>query len=135
MTTPEKPVSTLKRNLFLYLSLAFSAIPAVLFSLYLGVEYLLTLVTEDAFEFFLEACMWLGMLSLVIAVAWRRMKRVKSYPLLLVLALFTFQSFVALDIAYALGAIILFFLAYYLTGLYGYAGEKADNVKDEGGGG
>lgn len=126
MTTQKRPVSIFEKNLFLSLSVAFTAIPAVLFSLYLGVEYLLTLITEDAFGYFLEASMWLGMLSLVIAVTWRRMKREKSYPLLLVIVLFTFQSFVSLDIVYALGVVILFSSIYYLSGLYGYTGEKVE---------
>jgi hypothetical protein len=95
------------------LCLAFTALPGLLVSLFLAVKYLLTLVTEDALWFMLETSMWLGMLFLLAAIAYRRIKREKSYPFLLVLTLFSMQAFIVFKIKFAIPAIVLFALIYF----------------------
>jgi hypothetical protein len=135
MTISERTISILRNNFLMVLSLAFTALPVLLFSLFLAVKYLITLITEDAFRFFLEVWIWLGMFFLLVAIAYRRIKRGKSYPFLLVFSLFSFQSFFALGVKYAMPPIFLFVLLYNLFRLYRYPGEKIEHKGDEGAGG
>jgi hypothetical protein len=134
MTVSERTISTLRNNFLLILSLLFTALPVLVFSLYLALKYLLTLVTEDAFRFFLEAWIWFGMFFLLAAVAYRRWRREKSYNFLLIFSLFSFQSFFALGIKYAMPPIIVFVLLYNLFRLYRYPGEQMEKKRNEGGG-
>lgn len=133
MTLSERTVETFRNNFLLVISLAFTALPILLISVFLAVKYLITLVTEDALWFMLETSIYLGMFFLIAAIIFRRIKREESYPFLLVFIIFSLQAVIVFTIKFALPPIILFGLLYHrLSRLYKPREEKK---KEEGAGG
>lgn len=126
MTISEKTVSFLRNNLLLVLSLAFTALPILFIAVFLAVQYMVELVTEDALWFLLESSIWIGLFLLFAAIIYRRVRRKESYPFLLVFSLFTVQAFIVIKIKLlAILPILLFAFFYYkLFRLYKSGEEK-----------
>jgi hypothetical protein len=125
MTLSERTVETLRDNFLLVISLVFTLLPILLISVFLAVEYLITLVSKDALRFLLESSIWIGMFFLLAAIIYRRVRREESYSFLFVLTLFAVQAFIVFKTKFAIPPIILFGLFYYrLFRLYKLREEK-----------
>ena len=133
MTLSERTVETLRNNFLLVISLAFTALPILLISIFLAVKYLITLVTEDALWFLLATSIWIGMFFLLAAIIYRRIKKEESYSFLFVLTLFAVQAFIVFEIKFAIPPIILFGLLYYR--LFRFYKSREERKKEESAGG
>ena len=130
MEVPERAIDFAKRNVILAVSIVLTVLPAVGFSIYLTVKYIIEFLTVETSAYLVGFCAWTAMGALVVAVAWRRVKKLPSYPFPLVFGLIAAQSFMALEVTYAAAPIAAFVVFYRLFKLYNYAGDGREHKDD-----
>lgn len=119
-----KAKDRIKNNLALTISLFFTSLPALLVLLYLLTRLVLPedssllemIINLPITAVWLELCFWIGMLFLIIAIIYRRIKHEKGYHFLLVFLLFTVQAFFATRAKGAFLFVAVFVLLYKLLG-------------------
>lgn len=123
MEIPDRVVDFARRNVVLAVSIILTALPALGFSFYVTIKYVVETLTEETSVYLVGFCAWTAMAALVAAVVWRRIQRLPSYPFPLLFGLIAAQSFMALEATYAAAPIAAFVVLYRLFKLYNYVGE------------